>query len=684
MMALSISGAQPPQDPEKSTPAAQFPCAFTAGYQEAALCWFSFGFAVVPIVPGTKRPAVRWDPWLDDLSPVTIVSHWSAHPDHEIGCIVGDGLIVFDADSPASVAALRSLEREHGTQASLIVKTAKGEHHYLRRGSESFARSDAHSTEAFPDRIDVKTGRALIILPPSTGKSVLEAAAHSVSELTEARQEFIDALFQHNGRPAPRHRAIELGEGDPAVLSALNVRELEALLGHLDPDMGYDDWAHVGMAVWHETDGSDDGPTLLDRWSLRGAKYPGRRAIESKWRSFNRNVARPITGATIRKMVADQGVDWVAVVDALEPFDMCEGDATPAAGQLPGEPIRDPNPLDRHSLLGRADEIERLAVAQKPILGEIALSGQATAFYAAPNSGKTLITLSELIRTIARGGVDPSKVYYINCDDGSRGLAEKARIADEYGFHMLADGYQDFSAGKFLSIIREMIANNQARGIVVILDTIKKFTDLMDKKSVSDFTKVIRRFVLSGGTLIGLAHTNKNKRDGKPVYGGTSDLVDDFDCAYTLASLPPGDDPEEKIVVFENIKRRGNVVQTAAYSYTVADHIGYEELLASVRAVDEFQLEPLKQAAQVISDAVVIQAIETCIREGFNTKMRLADAVAARTSVSRRSAIQVVEKYTGEDSSKHRWTYSVQERGAKVFVLLDAAPPLPGTPVPLT
>jgi len=179
---------------------------------------------------------------------------------------------------------------------------------------------------------------------------------------------------------------------------------------------------------------------------------------------------------------------------------------------------------------------------------------------------------------------------------------------------------------------------------------------------------------------VALAHTNKKPgMDGRPVYGGTSDSVDDCDCAYIMWVLPPQAGSSEKIVQFENIKRRGNVVQHAAYSYSSDADISYSELLASVQIVDETELAPAVQAEAVRSDAEAIAAVEACIGEGINTKMLMADAVAKRTNLSKRSAMQVVERYTGADPAIHRWNYSVHARGAKVFELLPAAPPLPET-----
>ena len=47
-------------------------------FLEAALYWFMFGLNVIPILPGTKKTAVNWDPWLKDLSPEKITDYWSS------------------------------------------------------------------------------------------------------------------------------------------------------------------------------------------------------------------------------------------------------------------------------------------------------------------------------------------------------------------------------------------------------------------------------------------------------------------------------------------------------------------------------------------------------------------------------------------------------------------------------
>ena len=235
------------------------------------------------------------------------------------------------------------------------------------------------------------------------------------------------------------------------------------------------------MAIYHETGGSEEGFELANAWSSKGKKYKGPREIRVKWKSFKSSTVNPITKGTLIQMLEAKGIDWKAVCDAVEPqFEICDYEIINPVMDIPAENKVDHNSLDKFSLRGMSGEMARLAVDAVYVLWLIALMGQATVIYAAPNTGKTLIILFLLIEAIKNGRVDPSNVYYINVDDTHMGLTEKLRLAEEYGFHMLADGYKDFEAGVFLSSVRDMIEKDQARGVIIILDTLKKFTDLMD------------------------------------------------------------------------------------------------------------------------------------------------------------------------------------------------------------
>ena len=332
------------------------------------------------------------------------------------------------------------------------------------------------------------------------------------------------------------------------------------------------------------------------------------------------------------------------------------------------------NPLVGYSLKGQHGQLAQELSEQVLILGSIALQYQSTVIYAAPNTGKTLIILWLLIQGIKNGIINPANVFYVNVDDTPTGLIQKLKLADKHQFHILAEGYNDFKAEQLMVILERLIANDQAKGIIVILDTLKKFTDLMDKRKSSGFGKTIRRFIMKGGTCISLAHTNKHRNsDGKPVYAGTTDIIDDADCAYILYEVSSDDSSKIKTVQFENQKSRGSVSRSVSYRYSIADSTSYEELFESVQPVTDTELSNLKQVEKEKADAQIIKAIVTSIQSGITTKMTLIEASATETSISRRKVLNVLEKYTGTDIKRHRWSFTVGERGAKTYFLLDQA-----------
>src|SRR5690606_36375584 len=120
---------------------------------------------------------------------------------------------------------------------------------------------------------------------------------------------------------------------------------------------------------------------------------------------------------------------------------------------------------------------------------------------------------------------------------------------------------------------------------------LKKFVDLMDKRKSSSFGKLIRRFVLRGGTCIALAHTNKRRNaDGEPIYAGTSDSQEDADCSYIVYETDIDPDSQTKTILFKNKKSRGNVRKQASFQYSVREGLSYDELLQTITEVSEADL----------------------------------------------------------------------------------------------
>jgi hypothetical protein len=171
----------------------------------AALFWYQYGFKVIPILPGSKIPAIKRRPWLKNLSVRKIHAHWASHPDHEVGCILGHDLIMFETNNLDYEYALGIVEEDFDQKPKLEVNTAKGVQHYFRCAQGIMLKSTLplYFTDMNPVGIHVKTSGDLIILPPSRGKSISILEAENTDELSVVSQEFIDEIYHLNGMVSP-------------------------------------------------------------------------------------------------------------------------------------------------------------------------------------------------------------------------------------------------------------------------------------------------------------------------------------------------------------------------------------------------------------------------------------------------------------------------------------------------
>ena len=337
------------------------------------------------------------------------------------------------------------------------------------------------------------------------------------------------------------------------------------------------------------------------------------------------------------------------------------------------------NPLLKYTLQGHAEQLDEMAVAQVPLLGSFCLTGQGTVLCAPPNAGKTLITLAMLIEAIEAKRIDGNDVFYVNADDTTQGVADKVRVLDEYGVHVVAEGCLGFRAALLTDALEEMIVDGTAHGKFLILDTFKKFTQPMSKTDTSRFTAVIRRFVLAGGTLLCLSHTNKHvDSKGRNVFAGVSDIIDDLDCAYVIDVESEKDG--KRVIQLTNKKRRGNNPDVIAYGYSPAPELSYVERLTSVHETDAYDGGSDDGLDYQTRDVDILHAISLAIHHGKDRgKMMLVRVIAEMEAVSKSRVLKLLEAHTGEDPSIHRWRYVVRARGLHAYELLS---PLPEPPTP--
>jgi hypothetical protein len=368
------------------------------------------------------------------------------------------------------------------------------------------------------------------------------------------------------------------------------------------------------------------------------------------------------------------------------PSDVCSSLPTPGKGgqeadtavtpACPSTAAQDP-PIEPNSVLDQYDMVEETEGLKSPnamqflVLYVLAQKGRWTVIYAAPNAGKTLITFAMLVRTIKSSPAVAQLIFYVNADDNTDGLVDKGGIAAEHGFKMLVPGFKEFNITALQTYIKRVCKAGLAHRTIIIIDTLKKAVDLMKKSELRALGECLRGFVMMGGTLIALAHTNKNVgSDGKPIPEGTADIINDADCVYLAHEIHR--DAVTKTVKFECRKTRGGDPSEIFFQYSTEPNLTYQELLSTVEVVDGSALESFKPIVPPTAEELIVSAIRQSISAGINTKMRLRDAAADSCGASKREVIKVIEEYTGKDPSIHKWHFTRGERGRQQFMILKS------------
>lgn len=339
----------------------------------------------------------------------------------------------------------------------------------------------------------------------------------------------------------------------------------------------------------------------------------------------------------------------------------------------PYQEYEKPFDLAAFSLSGQSKMMRSKMLTDKFIMSRIAILGQSTAIYASHNVGKTVFTLWMIRDAVQNRGVHGADIFYINADDTFRGLVEKNEFAEEHGFHMLAPGHNGFKADQLEGYIKQMIASGTAAGKVLVLDTVKKFTDLMNKRAASSFSEIVRQFVSHGGTVIMLAHVNKHRNaEQQVVYSGTTDLVDDADCAYTLDVVT--EEGRWRTVKFENFKARGDVAREVVYKYDFSDGTPYFDRLNSIAEVggeERKAAEKRRQQQRTLEkneDAVVV--IIEVVREGINQKTALIKEASSRSGISKQRIIKALNAHNGRSVPDNQfWHVVVGDKNAHSYHL---------------
>ena len=203
---------------------------------------------------------------------------------------------------------------------------------------------------------------------------------------------------------------------------------------------------------------------------------------------------------------------------------------------------------------------------------------------------------------------------------------------------------------------------------------------MMSKTSQSNFYKVLRNLIAKNATVIIAGHANKHlDADGNIVYEGTSDTMNDIDCAYAIYQI--SNNGSDYTVEFRNEKARGNVVPHVSYGYAKKDGGTYYDILDSVHELDRDQesqskRENIKAEKRTLYEAERLFVLDVIKSEPMNYSQILSKFSSGKYEIVKEfskakldKALRVLDGIDWETSrgDKNAKIYSIKGTRANIY-----------------
>lgn len=275
------------------------------------------GYAVVPLLPGEKRPSI--DDWSTKETTLAQVIKWA-----------GNGKAQNGVGSLCKITPVVDLDiRDRKIVEKLVAWCDENIGRAPRRIGEKpkaalFFRCDLPFRKLFSKKYVCPEGKehrveilgdgqqcVVFAIHPDTkkpyrfaGKSLIDTPRDELPVLTEEKAKELIAYFENS---VPKNwKVVEEGVSSSEVVSDefeqaieltkepldLSPERVRATLKKIPADISYHEWCNiVGKALYHQFSGDADGLELWDSWSSRGHSYEDG-LCERKWSTFDTH-ARP-------------------------------------------------------------------------------------------------------------------------------------------------------------------------------------------------------------------------------------------------------------------------------------------------------------------------------------------------------------------------------------------------------
>jgi hypothetical protein len=302
---------------------------FSTGYEQL----YKNGYEILPIKPGEKRPPIN--NWREMDLDIDQYKSWAENGKGSYGIGIRLGSIVaIDIDVTDESAAseiYESARLEFGEKGiSRIGQAPKIA--YIVRTESTFNKKQLYmNTNGKEQKVEIlASGQQIVIFAkhPITkteyyypdGRTPLTVKADELPVVSEnAITEWLESIREQFG--GSYSQSLKL-DNDESFLLNLDIhkrpiKEIQQALDSINPDIDYDKWVKVGMAL-HEWD-HENGFDLFKDWSEKGSKFK-RGECESKWKSFSTDRSQVFSHKKLLKAVgiSTEQTDEEKAIAAIE------------------------------------------------------------------------------------------------------------------------------------------------------------------------------------------------------------------------------------------------------------------------------------------------------------------------------------------------------------------------------
>jgi len=303
----------------------------------------------------------------------------------------------------------------------------------------------------------------------------------------------------------------------------------------------------------------------------------------------------------------------------------------------------------REKMAMTAERAKRIESAEF-IYEKLIPKGLITVIAAPPNGGKTTIAM-HIAAVIA---AKHFQVFYIDFDSSGIHIGEYFKMTHPANIEYWTEIGSDLDAQALLAQLVHASKNETDQSdCVYIFDTLKKFTNLMNKAKVAEFMGKVRSLTRNGATVLLLAHTNKRPEvDGSYLFEGVGDVKNDCDNLFYLLPTKNDDGSLTVTVDLGDSSKKKALLEPCTFIIQPDRTVNLSEQYADPESVRSYE-----------HDKSDIETILNILQGGTINESMLID-FAQQQGISRRQCRRILRSY-------NYWSITKGDKNATLYSKLE-------------